>query len=216
MDLDQSDFLVPVFHLLSAYCVLAIRSGSDDPRLPKVFEGLHLVCEILCATGLAVQARIDEARSEGQDRLSISGKAIVEVMKDGDVEQKSVIVPTIGELHIDVLLIQDLLKDLEIFLPRTNPRLARSESTSPLIPPDQVRPIAQLKRVLVELLGVLTFCDTSVGDQVREAGGVQLVLGMTEMDEANPCKSLYQRPRSSLTSRPTRTCATSRPKSHAR
>lgn len=83
----------------------------------------------------------------------------------------------------------DLLKELETFLPRINPWIARSDTDRPIIPPDQARPIAQLKRVLVELLGVLTFGDTGVGDQVREAGGVLLILGMTEMDEANPCKS---------------------------
>jgi ataxin-10 len=97
MDLDQNNFMIPVFHLLSVYCVLAIRSGSDDPRLPKVFEGLHLVCEILCATGLAVQARKDDAESREVEEDNVPGKAVVQELKNGVGEQKGVISPTIGE-----------------------------------------------------------------------------------------------------------------------
>ncbi|KAI9637377.1 spinocerebellar ataxia type 10 protein domain-containing protein [Dioszegia hungarica] len=176
IDLNANLFLIQVLHLLSAYCVIATRSAQDDPRLPKVLEGLHLVCEILCAIGLAVQARIDEKGIRTSAELKqVPGVVVVKGLKLGDGERPSLIRPVI-----------DLLKELEVFQPRTNPRLARADATAPIIPPDQARPIAQLKRVLVELLGVLTFGDTDVGDQVREAGGVQLVLGMTEMDEGNP------------------------------
>ncbi len=37
------------------------------------------------------------------------------------------------------------------------------------------------------MLGILTFEDTAVGDVVRDCGGVQVILGMTEVDERNPC-----------------------------
>jgi hypothetical protein len=59
----------------------------------------------------------------------------------------------------------------------------------PALPPDQARPLAQLKRNLVQLLGILSFEDIAVGDQVREHGGIQLLLSLTEVDEANPCES---------------------------
>lgn len=52
----------------------------------------------------------------------------------------------------------------------------------------ELKPFSNLKRDLVRLLGVLTFNDTRVGDQVREYEGVQLVLSLTEIDEANPCE----------------------------
>lgn len=50
------------------------------------------------------------------------------------------------------------------------------------------RSLGGIKVSLVRLLGVLSFEDTTVGDQVRERGGVQLVLSMTEVDELNPCE----------------------------
>lgn len=167
-------------------------SGQDDPRLPKVFEGLHLVCEILCTIGLAVQARLDSRfRGEQETSDSNDGADVVKAMKSADDCQglvKSIICKSANQ---GLGLTQALLQRLEVFLPRTNPRLSRLNPTFPLIPPDQARPIAQLKRILVQLLGVLTFGDTQVGDQVREAGGVQLLLGMTEVDEGNPCASTF-------------------------
>ena len=87
------------------------------------------------------------------------------------------------------------LQQLEAFLPRTNPRTARAAGTPTGVPDtasalsaDQIRPIASLKRILVQLLGILSFSRPSVGDQVRKYGGVQLILGMTEVDENNPCE----------------------------
>lgn len=49
------------------------------------------------------------------------------------------------------------------------------------------RSLGGIKVSLIRLLGVLTYDDKSVSDQVREHGGVQLVLSMTEVDELNPC-----------------------------
>ena len=48
--------------------------------------------------------------------------------------------------------------------------------------------MAAMKRNLVRLLGVLTFDNVPVGDLVRNCGGVQLLLSMTEVDEFNPCE----------------------------
>lgn len=45
-----------------------MRSQNDDTRLPKVFEGLVLVCEGFSGIGLAVQGRRDEGVTvEGGD-----------------------------------------------------------------------------------------------------------------------------------------------------
>jgi ataxin-10 len=55
------------------------------------------------------------------------------------------------------------------------------------------RSLGGIKISLVRLLGVLSFEDTAVGDQVRERGGVELVLSMTEVDELNPCEHRINR-----------------------
>jgi ataxin-10 len=76
------------------------RSGRDDPRLPKVLEGLHLVCEILCAIGLAVQARIDEEGIRTTAELKqVPGVVVVKGMKSGNGERPSLIRPVIGEFR---------------------------------------------------------------------------------------------------------------------
>ena len=57
-------FLVPPFISLSRYAIASMQSGPDDARLPKVFEGLILVCEGLSGIGLAVQGRRDRGEVE--------------------------------------------------------------------------------------------------------------------------------------------------------
>ena len=64
--------------------------------------------------------------------------------------------------------------------PSVNNHLATTTGTAPL---------SSVKRNLVRLLGILTFEDTTVSDLVREYDGVHLILGMTEVDELNPCMS---------------------------
>lgn len=44
------------------------------------------------------------------------------------------------------------------------------------------------KRDLVRLLGILVHDDPSVQTRVREAEGVQLILGLCAIDEGNPCE----------------------------
>lgn len=82
---------------------------------------------------------------------------------------------------------QDMLRALNDFFPRTNPRNPSPATATMTIQPE-LKPFSNLKRDLVRLLGVLTFNDTRVGDEVREYEGVQLVLSLTEIDEANPCE----------------------------
>lgn len=81
-----------------------------------------------------------------------------------------------------------------------NPRTARldpSVADNAGVSPDQLRPIAQLKRSLVQWLGTLSFEDTAVGEQVRDCEGIQLLLSMTEVDENSPCAPSHSRPRGS-------------------
>ncbi|WVF72716.1 hypothetical protein IAT40_007534 [Kwoniella sp. CBS 6097] len=170
-------FLIPLFHSLVRYTLASIGQGADDPRLPKVFEGLILVTEGLSAIGLAVQGRKDQQKDEAVASLTNEGgdEEVVREMKSTE-EGKGVVKPTIG-----------LLRSLDTFFPRVNPR--SKSSTQPSATPiatEELKPFANLKRNLVQLMGVLSFEDTAVGDQVREAEGIQLFLSMTEIDEGNP------------------------------
>ncbi|WWC71634.1 uncharacterized protein I206_105592 [Kwoniella pini CBS 10737] len=162
-------FMIGLFHNLAKYSKISIDSKQDDPRLPKIFEGLILVTEGLSAIGLSVQSRKDENYSLQED---LNGdEEVVRTMKDGT---NGVVKPSI-----------DLLRSLDTFFPRINPR-AKSTGASITSISDELKPFSNLKRNLVQLLGILTFEDTLVGDQVREEEGIQLILGMTEIDENNP------------------------------
>ncbi|ORY35467.1 spinocerebellar ataxia type 10 protein domain-domain-containing protein [Naematelia encephala] len=162
-------FLVPMFHLLAGYASTSMANVPDDARLPKVFEGLVLVCEGLSSIGLAVQARTDDGvvGDGGEEEL-------VRTMKDND--------DTIGVVKPLI----EMLRQLDSFLPRVKPGASSSSSSSPLAESPDTAPLAGLKRNLVQLVGILSFNDTAVGDLVREYGGVQLILSMTEIDESNP------------------------------
>jgi ataxin-10 len=83
-------------------------------------------------------------------------------------------------------LTPDLLKGLNDFMPRVRPSPANPVSNDA---PTE-RSLGGIKVSLIRLLGVLSYENTKVGDQVREQGGVQLVLSMTEVDELNPCEYL--------------------------
>ncbi|WVQ99934.1 hypothetical protein IAU59_007077 [Kwoniella sp. CBS 9459] len=171
-------FLIPLFHVLTRYTLASIGQGADDPRLPKVFEGLILVTEGLCAIGLAVQGRKDRRKYEVGSGLEEGGdEEVVERLKSAG-EGQGVVKPTVA-----------LLRSLDTFFPRINPRSKSSpqqQSDGAAIATEELRPFANLKRNLVQLLGILSFEDTAVGDQVREAEGIQLLLSMTEIDEGNP------------------------------
>lgn len=78
---------------------------------------------------------------------------------------------------------EELLAQLNHFIPRVKPGSTPTNALSA----EQAAPVTLLKRLSVQLLGILTFDDTTVGNQVREHGGVELLLGLTEVDESNPC-----------------------------
>lgn len=97
-------FLVPVFHLLSAYAHTSITHVPDDARLPKVFEALVLVSEALCNIGLTAQARKDKTRESGAEETSSASlrsgpsgnDAVVTRMKSPD-DGEGIVRPLIGE-----------------------------------------------------------------------------------------------------------------------
>ncbi|ORX38576.1 spinocerebellar ataxia type 10 protein domain-domain-containing protein [Kockovaella imperatae] len=156
-------FLVRSFRDLARYALISMQSGQDDARLPKVFEGLILVAEALSSVGLKSQERKDsnEAPIAAVD-------AIVIQMKDSEQG-------VIGSLI-------NLLRQLDSFLPRVKPAQAQTAASLP----DELRPVSNIKRNLARLIGILSFDDTTVGNQVRQYEGVQLLLSMTEVDESNP------------------------------
>lgn len=45
-----------------------------------------------------------------------------------------------------------------------------------------------VKRELVNLIGVMAFCDRVVQDRLRVCGGIEVVLNMCIVDERNPCE----------------------------
>lgn len=174
-------FLLSSFLNLSEYAIFSMRSGVDDGRLPRVLEALVLVGESLGSVGLAVQGRKDraEVNQGGENDL-------VTAMKDVEGGVVKAIVGTLASAQ--VMCVADpteMLGQLKEFVPRLRPDPANPVSTEA---PSE-RSLSGIKVTLVKLIGVLSYEDTKVGDQVREAGGIQLILGMTEVDELNPCKS---------------------------
>jgi hypothetical protein len=90
---DPNYFLIPTFHKLAKYTLASLKSGNDDPRLPKIMAGLVLVVQILTTIGLAVQARLDE----GHRKNKIGGA--LKTVKTMKSKSKGVglIKPLIGE-----------------------------------------------------------------------------------------------------------------------
>ncbi|WVQ74876.1 hypothetical protein IAR50_004483 [Cryptococcus sp. DSM 104548] len=172
-------FLIPLFRSLEEASLPSITSRADDPRLPKQLAALVLVMESLSSIGLRVQQRLDQAAAPGSEKDDTGGshweaigeEKLVQSMKD---RESGIVKPLV-----------DLLRALNDFFPKTNPRTASSEPTLPTLSAE-LKPFSKAKRDLVRLLSILSFEDTSVGDQVRECSGVQLVLSMTEIDEGNP------------------------------
>ncbi|KAF8677526.1 hypothetical protein RHS04_06042 [Rhizoctonia solani] len=90
-----------------------------------------------------------------------------------------------------VELIIDVLRRLDQLLPRIQFGEAKPIVTEANAPPTDKAslPASRFelqKRDLVRLLGILVHDDPSIQARVREAGGVQLVLGLCAIDESNP------------------------------
>jgi len=94
----RNRFLIPVFHVLSGYCLVSMKSGEDDARLPKILEGLVLVSEILSGIGLSVQARRDDLVAKGmstQDHEAGGEEVMLREMKS-EKSDVGVVKPVVG------------------------------------------------------------------------------------------------------------------------
>ncbi|CAE6443909.1 unnamed protein product [Rhizoctonia solani] len=90
-----------------------------------------------------------------------------------------------------VELIIDVLRRLDQLLPRIQFGKAKPIVTETNAPPGDKAslPASRFqfqKRDLVRLLGILIHDEPSIQTRVREAGGVQLILGLCAIDESNP------------------------------
>ena len=164
-------FLVKLFKDYSRYALISLGSGEDDARLPKIFEGMVLISESFVSISLSAQKRKDQKESGGGD------EEIVLLLRTHSIIKSAIGTSVSTRDDADV----DLLSALNKLIPRVKPGV---ETLSP----EQAAPVTLLKRLLVQLVAILTFDDTVTGDIVRECGGVQLILGLTEVDESNPCK----------------------------
>ncbi|CAK9782519.1 hypothetical protein CC85DRAFT_266465 [Cutaneotrichosporon oleaginosum] len=166
-------FVIQAWRDTAAYTAASMRSGKDDARLPSVLAALVLDTEILSTIVLAAQARADKQEAEGGE------EAMVACLK-GRTQESSSIIPALV----------NVLAATHDFLPRIKPGAATAAdnvaaAAGQMSQREIEHAFANVKRDLVRLLAVLAFNDTAVGDQVRAAGGVQLVLGLCETDERN-------------------------------
>lgn len=184
-------FVLSAWRGTAAYAAASMRSGQDDARLPSVLAALVLETEILSAMALGVQARADARAKHGEEEGKEGGEEdMVAEMKgrlpsspDGSGASAS---------PVDIIpQLVDVLRATNDFLPRIKPtpttaaENATLASGQPLTQNEIEHAFANVKRDLVRLLGVLAFNDVPVGDAVRAAGGVELVLSLCETDERN-------------------------------
>lgn len=177
-----STFVIQAWRQTAGYAAASMRSGKDDARLPSVLAALVLETEILSTIALAVQARTDvraknptnseDAQEEGEEEL-------VRTVKGRSIPTTSIIPALV-----------DVLAATNAFLPRIKPTPTTAQENAEfakgtLTQKEIEHAFANVKRDLVRLLGVLSFADTEVGDQVRAAGGVELILSLCETDERN-------------------------------
>lgn len=93
-------FLVDLFRSQVRYCSVSLASGTDDARLPKVFEGLVLVCEGLSSISLAAQSRKDKGKARATE-VEIGGDEEVVATMKGD---EGIIASAVGESCLDPLI----------------------------------------------------------------------------------------------------------------
>ena len=90
-------------------------------------------------------------------------------------------------MPVEANLQTDLLRLLDVFLPRINFGKPVGQSATNGAPPPDNPGFFYLKRDLVRLLGVLVHRNRAVQDRVRECGGIQIVMNLCVVDERNPC-----------------------------
>jgi len=186
-----------------------------DVMLPKVCEALVLVTQ--CMVTIAIEAEEEDAEILKNNMMNYfieaqtSGLGIVEnligeyhlcVLKMAMSDAS--LVTLLSGPSADFLVFAELLRLLDLFLPRINFGKPVSLTGQPIgtsmpgrdqeqVPDSSVTDnhgFAYLKRDLVRLLGILCHEKKTVQDRVREARGIEVVLNMCVIDERNPCKSV--------------------------
>lgn len=92
--------------------------------------------------------------------------------------------------HINRLTDAELLRLLDLFLPRIN--FGQPVGDVPAGAATDPTGFSYLKRDLVRLLGILVHRNKEVQDRVRLCGGIPVVMNLCVVDERNPCTSFFQ------------------------
>ncbi|KAL5633494.1 hypothetical protein ACGC1H_003855 [Rhizoctonia solani] len=145
---------------------------SPNESLPLVSAATVLVSQMLSTTLMAEQTTWEKSTDK-----KTAVRPILSTLRDPS--------------NAFVELIIDVLRRLDKLLPRIQFGVAKPIVVGAGTPsPDKVSlPASRFqfqKRDLVRLLGILVHDDPSVQTRVREAGGVQLILGHCAIDENNP------------------------------
>ncbi|KAG8911589.1 hypothetical protein FRC01_005632 [Tulasnella sp. 417] len=143
-----------------------------DTRLPGIVEAIVLVTQALCALLLA------GASKQGDETLIRTVKTVRLQEDDGNGL-------SLSDLSVD------LLKELDLFLPRIILGQVAQDSSRPASAPRheaQSDPagFAYIKRDLVRLLGILCHNDKDTQDSIREREGIQVIMNLCVVDERNP------------------------------
>ncbi|KAG8975804.1 hypothetical protein FRC05_005014 [Tulasnella sp. 425] len=159
---------------LHAYLVAAAddENAALDTRLPSVVEAIVLATQALCALLLT------GASKAGDYALIRTAKKVRLQEDDGSGL-------SLSDLSVD------LLKELDLFLPRiilgkpaqdsSRPFSARSHEAQ-----SDPTGFAYIKRDLVRLVGILCHDDKEVQDSIREREGIQVIMNLCVVDERNP------------------------------
>ena len=83
----------------------------------------------------------------------------------------------------------DLLRTTEAFIPRVKPFRPNDPTRSEPDDASGMAGFATLKRDLVQLAGLLANDDQQTQNQIRECGGMQVILSMCVTDDRNPRES---------------------------
>ncbi|CAE6516081.1 unnamed protein product [Rhizoctonia solani] len=145
---------------------------SPNESLPLVSAATVLVSQMLSTALMAEQTAWEKSINK-----QIPGRPILDTLRD--------------PFSAFVELIIDVLRRLDQLLPRIQFGEAKPVVTGADTPSADKASLPasrfqSQKRDLVRLLGILVHDDPSVQTRVREAGGVQLILGLCAIDENNP------------------------------
>lgn len=179
------------------------RTEFVGERYGKVYEGCVLCLQGVLKAGLLErEAEAEQVRErDGVRALEKAGwlDGVVKTYRDEDGHRliqlaigtcpyfllQRIVMRLKTELT-DVLRKSDLVAPRLIRLPTPIP--TASEPMPSLAPTPS--PFSHIRRDLVRLLGLLAHEDAAIQDEVRERGGLDVVLSMCAMDETHPCERL--------------------------